>query len=94
MTSIEELRNMIDVTTAATVYAHLETNEEIEYAMELTKKGDLAEVSTMMINGEINDFTKAIQEGKVKYGIEIKPEIEIDVIYLPPAYVYKIREVA
>ena len=39
MTSIEELRNMIDVTTAATVYAHLETNEEIEYAMEVTKKG-------------------------------------------------------
>ena len=91
MATITEIKNLIDVTTAATVYGHLQKNDEIDYAIQVSREADLAEVGMNCINGNTEEFERLFISNKISFGITIPVDTYIKVLYLPPAYIYQIE---
>ncbi|HXS59741.1 MAG TPA: hypothetical protein VN703_02895 [Candidatus Sulfopaludibacter sp.] len=82
---------MIDIAGMKAIYGHLKNDPEIEHALIVDgEEKDLAEIGQWMIDGNVEDFEKAMLSGRIKmyYGTSIPSTNAIYCLYLPPYYVF------
>lgn len=88
---MKDLSDLIDVTRFQTVLNHLKNNPEIEMIVNVGNE-DLAYVAGIMECGDVKAFEALYKAGKIS-GDHVPSTNAVDVIMLPPAYVFKDRGV-
>ena len=86
-----ELSHFSDVTNYQTVLNHLASDPQITGVVNVGEQ-DLGEVATAFWKGDIEFVDKLITDGKITK-IGTSPQNAVDVIYLPPFYLFKDRGV-
>ena len=83
---------MIDITRMRSLYAHRQTNPEIETILQVSDNNEkeLAEIGQVMIDGDVKEFKKIILEGKIKRisGYPIPETNAVYCLFIPPYYVF------
>jgi len=86
-----DLSHLSDVTGFQTVINHLERDPEITGIINVLDQ-DLAKVAGIMYDGDTAAFAELMTSGKIN-SRPTNPKNAVDVIYLPPFYVFKDRGV-
>lgn len=61
----------------------------IQMAIEVTMNGNLAEIGMAMVNGDVTLIDESLLSGKVKFHSLPTHDERIEVLYLPPVYLWK-----
>lgn len=83
-----EIEALVDLTSASTIYGHLENNLEIKFALNV-KELDIIDVVLNMVNDNLEQINEWIENKELSIGINLQKDDAIRVIYLPPVYIYK-----
>lgn len=84
------LSHCIDVTRFQTVLDHLKNDNQITGFINVEDQ-DLATVGAYCVDGDIENFSALIKEGKISKR-PVPANNAVDVLYLPPFYVFKDRK--
>lgn len=87
----KDLGHLSDVTAFKTVLHHLEHNPEIDGIINVGDE-DLGKVAAMFVNGSVEEIEPLFIEKRLT-NKQVSPENAVDVIYLPPFYLFKDRGV-
>lgn len=87
----KDLGHLSDVTSFKTVLRHLEHDPEITGIINVGNE-DLGRVAAMFVNGSVEDVEPLFIERRIT-STPTSPENAVDVIYLPPFYLFKDRGV-
>lgn len=89
--AMAELSKLIDVTNFDTVLRHLANDPEIQAAINVGSE-DLGEVADAFWKGDLPQVEKWFAEKKITE-THTHPDNAVDVVYLPPFYLFKDRGV-
>lgn len=85
-------KEMIDITSMRSLYAHLSNNPDIEYILQVTDNNEplLAEIGQTMLDGNTEAFSTYAKDGKIKQliGNEVPATNAVYCLYIPPYYVF------
>ena len=93
MVTKKDMEDMIDLTRFQTVLNHLANDPDITGAINILDE-DLASIGTLFVNGDVKEIEKMCVEGRIlaiTLSKPIDPSNAVDVLYLPPFYLFKDR---